>query len=308
MSVLESFNPYEQEVLMEIAKHRLSPSILQNIFGIIGMPAEMIWQKVSNLNKELAKKVQDKVNESIRAALIETVQFGSNLITEDRILEEFHKRKVEVPDYRMVKTLPMKHLDCVADAAAFANGVMATTEGTVTGIMGTIGDFPGAQLIILGAIGLDVTLVTTILARQSCQVGASYGYAPRETKNIPHFLAAMSPNEPNEILGIKRAALQAVDELGKALGGKEAAAIIDRVVTMLAERFGIVIGDKALAMLVPGIGVAVNAKVSQQLQADGFVVAKDYFRELTLVERYGEDIVNNALEVCCDFYKPNSAK
>jgi hypothetical protein len=301
--MLDEFSPCERDVLWEIARRRGAPSLFQSVLDIVGMPFEVLWAKVNSWNPKLSGRVQDKVNDKLRVALIQAVQFGTRHISEKMILDELRKNDININEYEAVKSLELECLDRVATRATFANGAMATGEGLAAGILTLFAEgFPGAQVALLGAIGTDVTLITMILARQACQIGASYGFSTQDVRNYPHFLSAMSPSEPGEIIGTKMAAAKVMDEIGayvgKRLSRQQLASFTDRLIPMLVQRLGLVIGEKELAMLVPVLGIAFNATVSQQLPASGFDVAKDYFRLLLLGDRYGTKILEEALSEC----------
>jgi hypothetical protein len=120
-------------------------------------------------------------------------------------------------------------------------------------------------------------------------------------------MAPQSETSDEGYIALKAAVLTSIRESGQFVA-RTAGMMLDRkvlereapqlirLIAYVAERLGIVVTQKELALLVPVAGAVLNSSINIAFQKVGHQSAKDYFRRLILNDRYGEEIVSFALE------------
>ena len=207
-----------------------------------------------------------------------------------------------------VRFLDISIMDAVADSYDLSNAAIVGMEGAVMGLATTLCEGFG-QLLIIPVVLADVTLSLVLLSRHICQIATSYGYSSQDYENITHILAALMPRNTSSdegYLSNKALAVEAMREANKFMAKNQGninkeliqnqAPKLIQLINSLVERLGIEITEKELGILVPIVGALLNGGLNIAFQQVGHTTAKDYFRELHLCSKYGDEAVNNAIK------------
>ncbi|QGM30146.1 hypothetical protein GI482_07050 [Bacillus sp. N3536] len=154
----------------------------------------------------------------------------------------------------------------------------------------------------------DLCSTLTLLIKHISQISTSFGYSSKEISNIRFTLEAMTPIQCSENGGYlsNKVNLQKnlrfgadfikknQDNIFELVGKNEAPKIIQLLHT-LAQRLGISLTEKEFAMLIPVIGAIGNGMVNTFFLESAHQTAHNYFRKMTLEERYGENEVSEEI-------------
>jgi len=142
------------------------------------------------------------------------------------------------------------------------------------------------------------------------QVALVYGYPGDRPEHIPHILAALAPEREftdEGYLASKALVINAIRESAQFLSEvssrelslhvlqKRAPQLI-KLMQYVAERIGLVLTEKQLSMGLPIAGAFLNGGINVAFQQLGHRTAKNYFRRLLLVQKYGAEAVQHYLQ------------
>jgi len=189
-----------------------------------------------------------------------------------------------------------------------SNAILVSLEGVLLGAATTFAQgIPLAQLAIPALVVADVSASMTFLSRHVCQVAASYGYSSFDLVNLPDILAAMAPTSSSSDEGFLAVKSLAVAEIRNAsnFASKHVGDLLDdmavpslvNLIRAVAQKIGVTITEKELGLLVPVAGAVLNGGLNLAFQQTNHTSAKDYFRKLYLINKYGEDNVVNAIQI-----------
>ena len=308
---MEHFTAYEQQVIREIAKHTIDPNMIEGALRKIGAPTEYVIKKIQKNNNDLVKKVTNKINQTVANGAKKAIKAANHLCSDQSIIAEYQKKGISIKDYGEVKKATLHEMDMVADSCDFSNAVYIGLEGVVFATATTIAEGTGVGVLAIPTlIGIDVASSLTLLSRNVCQIATSYGYSSQDPANLPYLLTAMTPQSHGDeggYLASKAAVINASYEaqkfMGKNIGqvfndgnlAKQAPRLL-HIINSLAQRLNIIITEKELGMLVPLAGILMNAGTNVAFQQSSHRNAKDYFRRLTLENRYRDEIVAKAIK------------
>jgi hypothetical protein len=304
------FSEYEQQVIREIATHKVQPHVVQRVLETVGKPFSRLIHAGRDSRSRALRGVSDRIRTWVEEGLIKTFKAANSITNPREITNRYAKRGMRVDDVQSLRYLPLRILDEVADSFNFGSGLWLGVEGALLGGATTMAEgIPGAQLVIPSLILTDITTSLTLLSRHTCQIATAYGFSSKEPDNVPHLIAALAPqNETGDegYFTMKTAVVTSISESGKFLaraGGfafdrkileREAPQMI-RLITYVADRLGVVITEKEFGIIVPVAGAILNSSLNVAFQRLGHQTAKDYFRRLILEDRYGEEIVSYAI-------------
>jgi hypothetical protein len=304
------FTEYEQQVVHELAVHRVQPHAVQRLLEGAGRPVAKILQ--FGRNTRALKGLADHVQGWIEEGLIKTFQMANKLANPKDISKRYATRGIHVgKDFESLRYMPLSQLDAVANSFKFGSSFLLAAEGALLGSATTLAEgIPGAQLVIPSLILTDVTTSLTLLSRHTCRVATAYGYSSNNAENLPHLVAAMAPQTADSdegYLALKTAVVTSIRESGqfvtrtagmmldRQLLEREAPQMI-RLITYVADRLGVIVTQKELGILVPIAGAVLNSSLNLAFQQVGHQTAQDYFRRLILEDRYGEELVGYAIQ------------
>jgi hypothetical protein len=306
------FTEYEQQVIRELAVHRVQPNAIQRLLEGVGKPVAKLMNLGRNSQSRAVRGLADHVHGWIEEGLIKTFRVANKLTNTRDISKRFARRGIRVgDDFESLRFMPLSQLDAVADSFRWGSTFMLGAEGALLGSATTLAEgIPGAQLVIPSLILTDVTTSMTLLSRHTCRIATAYGYSSRNPENLPHLMAAMAPQAETSdegYLALKTAVVTSIRETGQFMSrttgvlldrqllDREAPQMI-RLITYVADRLGIVLTQKELGILVPIAGAVLNSSINVAFQRVGHQTAKDYFRRLLLEDRYGEELVSYAIQ------------
>jgi hypothetical protein len=306
------FTDYEQQVIRQLAVHRVQPNAVQRVLDSVGKPMTRLMMMGRKSNSRALRGLADHIHGWIEEGLIKTFQAANKLANPREISKRFAARGISVGgDFESLRFMPLSQLDAVADSFRWGSTFLLGAEGALLGGATTLAEgIPGAQLVIPSLILADVTSSMTLLSRHTCRIATSYGYSSKKPENLPHLMAAMAPQADNSdegYLALKTAVVTSIRESGQFMSRttgvlldrqlleREAPQMI-RLLTYVTDRLGIVITQKELGILVPIAGAVLNSSINIAFQQVGHHTAKDYFRRLLLDERYGEELVSYAIQ------------
>ncbi len=306
------FTEYEQQVLRELALHRVQPNAIHRLLEGAGRPVSKLLNIGRNSKNRALRGVADHVQGWIEEGLIKTFRAANRLANTRDISKKYAARGIHVEDdFESLRYMPLSQLDAVADSFRWGSSILLGAEGALLGSATTMAEgIPGAQLVIPSLILADVTSSMTLLSRHTCRIATAYGYSSKNPQNLPHLVAAMAPHSDSSdegYLALKTAVVTSIHESGQFLARttgivldrqlleREAPQMI-RLIAYVADRLGVVITEKELGVLVPIAGAVLNSSINVAFQQVGHQTAKDYFRRVILEDRYGEELVSYAIQ------------
>src|SRR2546425_3886323 len=306
------FTEYEQQVLRELALHRVQPNAVHRLLEGVGRPMSKLLRFGRNSKSRTLRGLADHVHGWIEDGLIKTFRVANRIANTNDISKKYAARGIHVgDDFGSLRYMPLSQLDAVADSFRWGSSFLLGAEGALLGSATTMAEgIPGAQLVIPSLMLTDVTSSMTLLSRHTCRIATAYGYSSKNPQNLPHLVAAMAPHSDSSDEGyvaLKTAVVTSIRESGqfmtrttgmlldRQLLEREAPQMI-RLITYVADRLGVVITQKELGILVPIAGAVLNSSINVAFQQVGHQTAKDYFRRLILEDRYGEELVAYAIQ------------
>jgi hypothetical protein len=306
------FTEYEQQVIRELASHRVHPNAVQRLLESVGKPMSKIMDLGRKSQNRALRGLASHIHGWIEEGLIKTFRVANKLTNNKDIAKRYAARGVQIgDDIESLRFMPLSQLDAVADSFRFGTSFLLGAEGALLGSATTLAEgIPGAQLVIPSLILTDISSSMTLLSRHTCRIATAYGYPSKKPENLPHLVAAMAPQTESSdegYLALKTAVVTSIRESGQFMSRttgvlldrklleREAPQMI-RLITYVADRLGIVITQKELGVLVPIAGAVLNSSINLAFQQVGHQTAKDYFRRLILEDRYGEELVAYALQ------------
>src|SRR5438552_7125047 len=270
------FTDYEQQVIHELAVHRVQPNAVQRVLESVGKPMAKLMTMGRKSNSRTLRGLSDHVHGWIEEGLIKTFQMANKLSNTKDISKRYAARGINVgADFESLRFMPLSQLDAVADSFRWGSTFWLGIEGALLGSATTLAEgIPGAQLVIPSLILTDITSSMTLLSRHTCRIATAYGYLSTKPENLPHLVAAMAPHADSTdegYLALKTAVVTSIRESGQFIT-RTAGMVMDRqllereapqmirLITYVADRLGIVITQKELGILVPIGGAVVNSR------------------------------------------------
>src|SRR5947209_18008514 len=306
------FTEYEQQVIRELAVHRVQPNAVRRLLEGVGRPMAMLLNVGRNSKNRALRGLADHLHGWIEEGLIKTFRAANRLANTKDISRKYAARGIHVDDtFESLRYMPLSQLDAVAESFRWGSSVLLGAEGALLGSATTLAEgIPGAQLVIPALILTDVTSSMTLLSRHTCRIATTYGYSSRKPENLPHLMAAMAPQADTSdegYLALKTAVVTSIRESGQFIA-RTGSVLVDRqilereapqmirLLTYVADRLGIVVTQKELGILVPIAGAVLNSSINVAFQQVGHQTARDYFRRVILEDRYGEELVSYAIQ------------
>src|ERR1051326_2698895 len=306
------FTEYEQQVIRELALHRVQPNAVHRFVEEAVRPMSKLLDIGRHSSSRALRGLADHVHGWIEEGLIKTFRAANKLANTKDISRKYAARGIRVgDDFESLRFMPLSQLDAVADSFSWGSTFLRGVEGALLGSATTLAEgIPGAQLVIPSLILTDVTSSMTLLSRHTCRIATAYGYPSKKPDNLPHLIAAMAPQSDASdegYLALKTAVVTSIRESGQFIA-RTASVVVDRqllereapqmirLLTYVADRLGIVITQKELGVLVPIAGAVLNSSINVAFQQVGHQTAKDYFRRIILEDRYGEELVAYAIQ------------
>jgi hypothetical protein len=241
---------YEREALEAIVKWRAQPpgrvaAYLGKATQVIEKPTELL------MDRTLVGKV-------VKGILEAAMDAGSWTIDEDRVVEAFVKRGVEVNSFEDIRTsVRLKDKDRMAARIARGYRWGMGAEGAAAGA-GSLGG-PGVGAAALAA---DITALTTVACRAAAHHAGVYGYRVETPAERALALAVLNgATSPTDLA--KQGALANITKISTAIAKKKTWETLEtfalvKVIQEAAEKLGINLTKAKLAQVVAVIGIAIG--------------------------------------------------
>jgi hypothetical protein len=306
------FTEYEQQVIRELAVHRVQPNAIHRVLEGAGRPVARLLNFGRRSNNKALRGLSAHIHGWIEEGLIKTFRAANRLTNTKDISRRYAKRGINIgDDFESLRFVPLSQLDAVADSFRWGSSVLLGAEGAFLGGATTIAEgIPGAQLVIPSLILADITSSMTLLSRHTCRIATAYGFPSKKLEHLPHLVAAMAPQSDDAdegYIALKSAVVTSIRESSQFMT-RMAGMVVDRqvlereapqmirLITYVADRLGVIVTQKELGILVPVAGAFLNSSINVAFQQVGHQTAKDYFRRLILEDRYGEELVAYAIQ------------
>jgi len=320
---------YDKLVIYEIARRRVRPGPVRRILELVGSPVDTLARWAARSDSVMVRRVYRTVISSVEKSLRATIHASLHLYSDEDMIDRFHRRGVSVGSLSDVRGLSLIDMDAVAESTRFQNATLLGVEGAALGAIATLGTMiPCAQVAIPAIITADVAASMTLLSRSTTIIASCYGFPARDAVNLPHVLAAMAPTQLDWDEGffllktaameelraagefIRRAVTQASARAAQSVASYSSERLMQRVleetmssetpkllrlINAVAARLGIVLTEKEMGALIPVAGAVVNGGLNLAFHQVGHTLAKDYFREQILIERYGRGPVHECI-------------
>src|SRR5262245_16683645 len=133
------FTEYEQQVIRELAVHRVQPNAIHRLLEGAGRPVARLLRIGRNSNSKAVRGLAAHVHGWIEEGLIKTFRAGNRLANTKNISRRFEKRGIKIGnDFTSLRFVPLSQLDAVADSFRFGSSFLLGTEGAVLGGATTI--------------------------------------------------------------------------------------------------------------------------------------------------------------------------
>src|SRR3989440_293633 len=272
------FTEYEQQVIRELAVHRVQPNAVQRVLAGVGRPMSKLLEIGRHSRSKTLRGLSDHIHGWIEEGLIKTFRAANRIANTNDISKKYARRGIHVgDDFESLRFMPLSQLDAVADSFRWGSSFLLGLEGALLGSATTMAEgIPGAQLVIPSLILTDVTSSMTLLSRHTCRIATAYGYSSKKPENLPHLMAAMAPQSDASdegYLALKTAVVTSIRESSQFMARtavvllhcqlleREAPQMI-RLITYVADRLGVVVTQKELGILVPIAGAVLNSSIN----------------------------------------------
>lgn len=209
-----------------------------------------------------------------------------------------------------LQTLPSVKPATSFDEATKISRRGALAHGAGSAAIGALGGFFG-----LPALMIELPVVTTVLLRSMAEIAGQFG-EPLDDRRIQlECLSLFSYGAPSEnddavesaYFGARLGFAALLDQSVKFVAGKTAQEILRAVqhrsapalvtfIVKIASRFEIVVGEKAIAQLVPGIGAGAGAAINLAFSEHYTQLARCHFGLRRLERECGEAAVRDVYE------------
>jgi hypothetical protein len=266
---------FEKKFIREASQYLENPSFLMKLVEILGDPLERGLRVLPEKVQNLAATATDKaLKVALRAALF----------------------KLDSERPIVIRSLQ----DALGEIESTKNLSKVTTSLT-----GVAGGFFG-----MAGLPVELPITTTLILRSIAQIGASFGVDLNKPENQIDCLFVLSAGTDyysarfSFSLLLKEAlrllTTKGTRNLAEALM-QGSAPILVRLISHIASRFHLVVGQKWMAQSVPIVGAAAGGMINFAFTEHFNAVAKYHFGLKSLEARYGEKTVR-------DIYASSSAQ
>ncbi len=254
----------ELQTLQEACRTLENPSLAIRLSSAVGMPVEAVARE---LGKKAPAAVVDAVSQSTHKAIEFVLQNSMRSIR----------------DESQVPASPRMH------AAA------AMTTGAVAGFFG------------LQALVVELPLTTGIMFRSIADIARAEGESPQDPETVMNcmqvFAMGSGRTEADDAaetsyygarIALSKAVQDALQYVAAQGAGSASAPALVRLVTAVANRFGIVVTQKAMAQTIPIIGAVGGGLVNTLFISHFQDMARAHFAIRRLERQHGEDVIRDA--------------
>src|SRR5262249_13635960 len=133
------FTEYEQQVIRELAMHRVQPNAVHRLLESAGRPVARLLRIGRDSNSKALRGLSAHVHGWIEEGLIKTFRAANKIANTKDIAKRFEKRGIHIGrDFDSLRYVPLSQLDAVADSFRFGSSFLLGAEGAVLGGVTTI--------------------------------------------------------------------------------------------------------------------------------------------------------------------------
>src|SRR5215831_16442990 len=111
------FTDYEQQVVRELALHRVQPNAIQRLLEGAGKPMAKLMNLGRNSQSRALRGIADHVHGWIEEGLIKTFRVANRLANTKDISKRYAARGIQIgEDFDSLRFMPLSQLDAVADS------------------------------------------------------------------------------------------------------------------------------------------------------------------------------------------------
>src|SRR5438093_1440344 len=124
-TVAPVFTEYEQQVIRELAAHRVQPNAVQRLLEGAGRPMAKLLNMGRNSSNRTLRGLSDHVQGWIEEGLIKTFRAANKLANTNDISRKYAARGIHVgDDFDSLRYMPLSQLDAVADSFRFSSSFL----------------------------------------------------------------------------------------------------------------------------------------------------------------------------------------
>ena len=124
------FTEYEQQVLRELALHRVQPNAIHRLLDGAGRPMSKLLNIGRNSKNRALRGLAEHVHGWIEEGLIKTFRAANRLANTGDISKKFAARGIHVEgNFDSLRYMPLSQLDAVADSLRWGSSLWGRTFG-----------------------------------------------------------------------------------------------------------------------------------------------------------------------------------
>ena len=128
------FTEYEQQVVRELALHRVQPNAIQRLLEGAGRPVAKLLKSGRESNSRALRGLSEKVHGWIEEGLIKTFRVANKLANTKEISKRYAVRGINVGnDFESLRYMPLSQLDAVADSFTARSDRESTSSALSSG-------------------------------------------------------------------------------------------------------------------------------------------------------------------------------
>ncbi len=273
-----SLTPEQIAFVEKAVEHLEFPSLVVRITNQLGKPLEAGIGRLPGPMKGLVTNGSQKAIEKALATALQTL-----------------------PDAKPARTF---------EEAATSSRKGALMHGDGSAAIGALGGFFG-----LPALLVELPLVTTVLLRSMAEIAGQFGEPLDDRRVQLDCLSLFSYGAPTDkddgvdsaYYGARLGFSALLDQSVKFIAGKTAAEILRAVqhksapalvtlIVKIATRFEVVVGEKAIAQMIPGIGAGAGAAINLAFSEHYTQLARCHFGLRRLERECGEGAVRDVYD------------
>ena len=140
------FTDYEQQVVRELALHRVQPNAVQRVLEGAGKPMAKLMNFGRNSQSRAVRGIADHVHGWIEEGLIKTFRAANRLANTKDISKRYAARGIRIgEDFESLRFMPLSQLDAVADSFRWGSTLLLGAEGVLLGGATTMARFHGGD-------------------------------------------------------------------------------------------------------------------------------------------------------------------
>ena len=302
-------NAYEQSVLQTWLRDAKQPEKLpirltRQFSGGVGR----IVKTIEKINHKKTQDLYARLQGAAKNMIIKVLEQSATIRQLERVENEIAKLGGHAENASEIRLLPLEIKDEVARRLAHSQTITVSAEGVTAGFLTSLFELvPGLQGLVVPTILADLYATIRMLAQSAVQIGYSYGYNLHNEEDLAHFLVAMAPTAADARvieakltahLAARESAMVAARALGQHLTVSMLASgspFIGSLVDALATRIALYFIEKEGSLLIPIAGAVLQGAINASFARMNYQDARRYFQRLHLIDRYGEDYLEERL-------------